>query len=151
MGFQMCISVVHKWMVQSYTSDCGQVMKLIDILRELVLSMDTYPRTVEVFWDNTQKQLLASCWYSKRDFSLNWQHKSSMRCSRKCNSCLCQGSKTFAGLSMMTGSQTAMDNILCTHLFCRWLEINLLSNMLISIKSSGQTIFSMQEIEFTFQ
>lgn len=38
------------------------------------------------------------------------------------------------------------------HLLCR-LEINLLLNRLTStsVKSSGQTVFSKQEIEFTFQ
>lgn len=103
-------------------------------------------------WGSTPKQLLVSCWHYRCDFFLNWQHKLSMRCNWKCISCLCQDSKTFAGLSIiMTGSQTTVDNILCTHLFCRWLGINLLSNKLISIKSSGQTIFSIQEIEFTFQ
>lgn len=54
----------------------------------------------------------------------------------------------------MTGvKQTPMESILCRHLFCTLLEIHLLPGRLMSTnaKSSGQTVFSVQETEFTFQ
>lgn len=162
----MYISVAHKWMVLSCTQLIvfGWVIRLNDILSELVLCKNTYPRTVESF--NFSVLTEPACHSAQSDclpladplnmtfFFLDNTILLNIRCSWKCISCLWQANKMFAGLIIMSGvKQTTMGSILCMHLFCRWLEINLLPNRLMStsVKSSGQTVFSIQETEFTFQ
>lgn len=161
-SFQIHISVAHRWMVLSCTHliQFGWIIRLNDILSELVPYMNTYPRTVEVFsfmsWQRLHVITHKSNCLPLADplnmtfFPIGNTLLLNVRCSWKFISCLWQDNKTSAGLSTISGvKQSTMGSILCMHLFCRWLEIKLPNRLMsTSIKCSGQTVFSIYEIEF---